>query len=317
MSEEAAPKGKQGFASVEEAQRKLTEVGYVCSPDIATSVYLASALGKPILCEGPPGVGKTELAKASAEALGAPLLRLQCYEGLDESKTLYEWMYSKQLLYTQMLSSQIGELLQGTSTLTEASERIAEQDDAFFSQRFLQPRPLLAAMQSETPVVLLIDEVDRAEEELEAFFLEVLAENQVTVPELGTIKAKHQPLVFLTSNNSRELSDALRRRCLHLSIDYPSMELEAQIISTQLPGIDEALREAIVQLLAKLRALPLKKAPSISETLDWARALVLLCADRLSEELVLDTMNLLLKYSGDQELAKGEIAALLSKDSAQ
>lgn len=308
MSEEVAARA---FASVEDTQTRLTEVGYVCSQDIATSVYLASALGKPVLCEGPPGVGKTELAKASASALSAPLLRLQCYEGLDESKTLYEWMYSKQLLYTQMLGSKIGELLQGASTLSEASERIAEQDDAFFSQRFLQARPLLAAMQSDEPVVLLIDEVDRAEEELEAFFLEVLAENQVTVPELGTIRAKHQPLVFLTSNNSRELSDALRRRCLHLSIDYPSMELESRIIQTQLPGIDEALRGAIVQLLARLRAMPLKKAPSISETLDWARALVLLCADRLSEDTVRDTMNLLLKYSGDQELAKQQIATLL------
>ena len=299
------------FGSVEETRAGLQAAGYVCSGNIATSVFLAGQLGKPILCEGPPGVGKTELAKASAEALGAPLLRLQCYEGLDESKTLYEWMYSKQLLYTQMLSSHIGELLAGASSLSEAAERIAKQDDAFFSQRFLQARPILAAIQSETPVVLLIDEVDRAEEELEAFFLEVLAENQVTVPELGTIVARHKPLVFLTSNSTRELSDALRRRCLHLSIDYPSMELEEEIIAARLPGIDAALRKSLVELVAKLREMPLKKAPSISETIDWARALVLLCEDRLDKEVVRDTLNLLLKYSGDQELAMQSMDALL------
>jgi MoxR-like ATPase len=308
-----------GFASVEQTLEELQKVGYVCSQQIATSVYLAGKLGKPILCEGPPGVGKTELAKASAAALGIPLLRLQCYEGLDESKTLYEWMYSKQLLYTQMLSSHIGELLEGANTLSEAAERIAGQDDAFFSQRFLQARPILAAIQSDSPVVLLIDEVDRAEEELEAFFLEVLAENQVTVPELGTIVARHKPLVFLTSNNTRELSDALRRRCLHLAIDYPSIELEEEIIAARLPDMDKSLRQAVVQLVAKLRDMPLKKAPSISETIDWARALVLLCEDRLSEKVVADTLNLLLKYSGDQEVALNAMEALLApaKASAQ
>lgn len=306
------------FASVSETQAGLQAAGYVCSDSIATAVFLAGQLGKPILCEGPPGVGKTELAKACAIALGAPLLRLQCYEGLDESKTLYEWMYAKQLLYTQMLSSHIGELLEGATSLAEAAERIAEQDDAFFSQRFLQARPILAAIQSDTPVVLLIDEVDRAEEELEAFFLEVLAENQVTVPELGTIVARHKPLVFLTSNSTRELSDALRRRCLHLSIDYPSMELEAEIISAKLPEIDEALRKSLVALVAKLREMPLKKAPSISETIDWARALVLLCEDRLDKQVIKDTLNLLLKYSGDQELAMQSMDALLdaTKESA-
>jgi MoxR-like ATPase len=314
MSAKAAEGSEQppSFASVEETRAGLQSAGYVCSGNIATSVFLASKLGKPILCEGPPGVGKTELAKASAAALGVPLLRLQCYEGLDESKTLYEWMYSKQLLYTQMLSTHIGELLQGAASLQEAAERIADQDDAFFSQRFLQARPILAAIQSESPVVLLIDEVDRAEEELEAFFLEVLAENQVTIPELGTIVARHKPLVFLTSNNTRELSDALRRRCLHLAIDYPSIELEERIIAAQLPGIDESLRRALVTLVARLRAMPLKKPPSISETIDWARALVLLCEERLDKKLVGDTLNLLLKYSGDQDLAMASMAALLA-----
>ncbi len=304
------------FATVQATQEGLRCAGYVCSKSIATSVFLACKLGKPILCEGPPGVGKTELAKACASALGVPLLRLQCYEGLDESKTLYEWMYSKQLLYTQMLSTHIGELLEGAKSLGEAAERIAEQDDAFFSQRFLQARPILAAIQSESPVVLLIDEVDRAEEELEAFFLEVLAENQVTVPELGTIVARHRPLVFLTSNNSRELSDALRRRCLHLAIDYPSIELEEEIIATRLPNMEASLRHSVVALVAKLREMPLKKAPSISETIDWARALVLLCEDRLSKEVVADTINLLLKYSGDQEVAMGAMEGLLAPASA-
>lgn len=312
MSQRPMSSSPSSFASVDQVRSRLGEVGYICDRNIATSVYLAAALDKPILCEGPPGVGKTELAKATAQALGTELVRLQCYEGLDESKTLYEWKYSKQLLYTQMLSGQIGDLLAGASSLREASDRIAAQDDAFFSETFLQPRALLTAMQSPHRVVLLIDEVDRAEEELEAFFLEVLAEYQVTVPELGTIVARHKPIVFLTSNGSRELSDALRRRCLHLAIDYPSQEGEARILSSRLPELDAALRNSIVSFVSRLRALQLKKAPSISESIDWARALVLLCADRLSEELVRDTMSLLLKYSGDHQLALQKLETLLS-----
>jgi MoxR-like ATPase len=302
----------QSFDSIDDVVARLGQVGYIADRSLATTIFLADRLEKPILAEGPAGVGKTELAKAVAQVLGAELHRLQCYEGLDEAKTLYEWEYAKQLLYTQMLRDKIGEVVAGAATLPEAVDRIAAQEDAFFSERFLLQRPLLRAITSERRSVLLIDEVDRAEAELEAFFLEVLAEFQVTVPELGTLSARQRPLVILTSNNTRELSDALRRRCLHLWLDFPSAERELAIVRSRIPGIDAALSAEVVRVVQAVRGLDLKKKPSVAETIDWARALVVLNAERLDAELVRDTLNVLLKYEGDLATAAPKLPALLA-----
>ncbi len=236
------------------------------------------------------------------------LFRLQCYEGLDEAKALYEWEYAKQLLYTQLLKDKIGELLVGAKTLSEAADRVASSDAIFFSQRFLLPRPVLQALLSDKPALLLIDEIDKADPEFEAFLLEVLADFAVTVPELGTLKAVHTPRVVLTSNNARELSDALKRRCLHLYIDFPTRERELKIVRSRLPQVAEKLASQVVDAIGKLRKLELKKAPSIAETLDWAQALALLNADTLSPELVASTLNLVLKHESDVEKAKGQLA---------
>ena len=299
------------LSSIDDVMTRLRGAGYIADRALATTVFLADRLKKPILVEGPAGVGKTELAKAISRVLGSGLERLQCYEGLDEAKTLYEWEYPKQLLYTQILAGKIGEVLAGAATLREAVDRLASQEDAFFSERFLLPRPLLRAIRAERRVVLLIDEVDRAEPELEAFFLEVLAEFQVTVPELGTLRAREAPLVILTSNNTRELSDALRRRCLHLWLDFPSAEREAEIVSAHLPAASGVFIAELVGVVQALRALDLKKKPSVSETLDWARALVVLGADHLDATLVRDTLNLLLKYEGDVETARPALDKLV------
>ena len=258
-------------------------------------------------------MGKTELAKTVAAATGRNLIRLQCYEGLDEAKALYEWEYSKQLLYTQILKEKFTGLMDGASTIREAAQRIGEEDSVFFSDNFIVARPLLQAITADEPTLLLVDEVDKSDPEFEAFLLEVLSDFQVTVPEIGTIVAKSRPLVFLTSNNAREMSDALKRRCLHLYIDYPTEELEIRILETKVPEAAKQLIEDLVGMMHRLRQLDLKKAPSISETLDWARALLALNASELNEDVVNQTFNVILKYEGDVRKAESELSKLLQK----
>ncbi|HEY7955999.1 MAG: AAA family ATPase [Polyangia bacterium] len=299
------------FRAVDEVMSRLRAEGYICDRRIATALYLADQMEKPVLVEGPAGVGKTELAKVLASALDCELIRLQCYEGLDEAKALYEWEYPKQLLYTQILRDKLGEVMQGAATLTEAVDRLAAQEDAFFSERFLLQRPLLRAIRSPKRVVLLIDEVDRADPEFEAFLLEVLSDFQVSVPELGTLKASKVPLVLLTSNNAREMTDALKRRCLHLYIGYPDQARELEIVRAKVPGAGAALAAEVVRVVQAVRELDLKKRPSVSETLDWARALTLLNAASLDEELVKDTLSLLLKYEGDLDRTREKLPELL------
>ncbi|MCB0015482.1 MAG: MoxR family ATPase [Anaerolineales bacterium] len=289
---------------MDDVKQRLGAQQYIASQEIATVVFLAQSLGKPILAEGPAGVGKTELAKVWASALGRPLIRLQCYEGLDESKALYEWEYAKQMLYTQMLRGTLESILQGTSSLAEAAKRLAAEDDVFFSEEFLLPRPLLTALTSDEPVVLLIDEIDRADVEFEAFLLEVLSDFQVSIPELGTIKAKHDPLVLLTSNNTRELSEALKRRCLFLYVDYPAHDIEMNIVQLKVPSMAPELAQQAVATVQQLRNMDLRKLPSISETIDWARALVTLNAKEIDEATLRNTLNVLLKYESDVAKAR-------------
>jgi len=250
-------------------------------------------------------------------ATGRPLIRLQCYEGLDEAKALYEWEYSKQLLYTQILKEKFAEAMAGATSLRDAAERVGREDSVFFSDRFIVPRPLMRAIQAEQPSLLLIDEVDKSDPEFEAFLLEVLSDFQVTVPEVGTIHARHRPFVFLTSNDAREMSDALKRRCLHLYIDFPEEALETRILEAKVPGIEQRLAEDLVGMMHRLRKLDLKKTPSIAETLDWARALLALNASELNEDLVNQTLNVILKYEGDVKKAGSELGALLARKSEE
>jgi MoxR-like ATPase len=295
------------FASVDDVILRFEALKYITNRTIGTVVYLATSLQKPILIEGPAGVGKTELAKVLSAALGHDLIRLQCYEGLDEPKALYEWEYAKQLLYTQILKDKISEVIGGARSLTEAVDRIGNEDDVFFSDRFLLPRPLLKAITSPQPSVLLIDEVDKSDAEFEAFLLEILSDFQVSVPELGTLKARHVPVVVLTSNNAREMSDALKRRCLHLYIDFPDRTHELAIVRLKVPGASEELANDVVTMIQRIRKLDLKKHPSISETLDWARALLLLNVDSLDQELVNDTLSVILKYEADIRKAQQDL----------
>ena len=308
------PDIEQTTESVATIRDNLEAHRYICSDQIATAVYLAHHLRKPILIEGPPGVGKTELAKTTAEMFELPLIRLQCYEGLDEAKAIYEWKYGKQLLYTQVLKETLEEVLQGAQGFAQSVNRLHEFGDIFFSEEFMEPRPLLKALREEGGCVLLIDEVDKSDHEFESLLLEILSDFQVSIPEIGTVKATREPpMVFLTSNNTREISDALKRRCLHLYIPFPDIDLEQRIINARVPEIPPELRRQLVTFIHELRDLDLKKSPAISETIDWARTLLLLHAESLDPQLVRDTLNVILKFQEDIENVNGEVMAITSK----
>jgi MoxR-like ATPase len=300
------------FKDVDHVAASLEKADYICSKTIATVVFLAQATQKPVLVEGPAGVGKTELSKSVARSLERKLIRLQCYEGLDETKALYEWEYAKQLLYTQMVKEKIDDVVSGAQNLPEAVDRIAAQEDAFFSERFIQPRPLLQAISSAKPVVLLVDEVDKSDPEFEAFLLEVLSDFQVSIPELGTLTALNIPFVFLTSNDSRDMSDALKRRCIHLYIDYPDRALETRIVKLKIPQIKDRLTGQLIDAIHKIRGLDLKKKPCVSETLDWAQSLIALQIEDLSPEVVRDTLNVILKYQADVDQVRDKLNQIMA-----
>lgn len=299
--------------SIDEIDAGLGAAGYIASRQISTAIYIAHHLRKPILVEGPAGVGKTELAKSVASWLELPLIRLQCYEGLDESKALYEWKYGKQLLYTQILRDKIGSLIGDADDLATALEKLHAFGDVFFSKDFLDPRPLLRALEQPRGAVLLIDEIDKSDQEFEAFLLEILSDYQVTIPEIGSVTAVVPPIAVLTSNSTRDLGDALKRRCLHLHIGFPDEKLEARIIASRVPGIDARLLAQLVAFVQQLRGLDLKKLPSVSESIDWARVMVLMHTSVLAEDTVRDTLNVLLKFESDIEAAAKRVADFTQK----
>lgn len=299
-----------GLSSIEAVTAALLSVGYISTRQISTAVYLAHHLRKPVLIEGPAGVGKTDLAVSLSRSLQFALLRMQCYEGLDESKALYEWKYGKQLLYTQILKEKINHLIEDADTLQSSFAKLAGFQDLFFSREFLEPRPVLKAMEQSGGSVLLIDEIDKSDEEFEALLLEILSDYQVTVPEIGTISAQVPPLVILTSNNTRELGDALKRRCLHLHIGFPEANREREIVRSRVPEISDSLLRQLVAFVQSVRDENIRKLPSISETVDWARTLMLLHADLLDPALVRDTLNVILKRQGDITEVQGKVEQL-------
>lgn len=288
------------FASPAEARDALARTGYLVDNDLATVVFLGGALGKPVLLEGPAGTGKTELAKAVAAATGSQLVRLQCYEGLDEARALYEWNYRKQLLRIQAAQAV-------SSTESDSTESWDSLHDDIFSEEFLLPRPLLTAIRQDVPTVLLVDETDKADVEVEGLLLEVLSDFQVTIPELGTIHASHRPFVVLTSNATRELSEALKRRCLYAHVDYPDAERELAIVMSRVPDIATDLAIEVVRVVRALRSLDLRKAPSVAETIDWAQALMALNVDVIDDEVVDQTLGVLLKHQSDRVRAKEQL----------
>ena len=310
-----AIKNEQKLKDVDVIRENFEAMNYICSLEIATAVFLAYHLEKPVLIEGPPGVGKTELAKTTAALLDLPCIRLQCYEGLDESKAIYEWKYGKQLLYTQVLKETLGEIMDGARGLTESIEKLHEFGDIFFSEEFLEPRPLLKALREDESCVLLIDEVDKSDHEFESLLLEMLSDYQLSIPEIGTVEARpdKKPIVFLTSNNTREISDALKRRCLHLYIPFPDADLECRIVEARVPEISERLNQELVNFIQELREMDLKKVPAISETIDWARTLILLHSESLDPDLVRQTLNVILKFQEDVETVQAELQGLTNR----
>ncbi len=304
---------KPTMKSVDDVSNHLKKQNYIASKEIATIVYLGIKMKRPVLVEGPAGVGKTELARALANALGMELIHLQCYEGIDETKAIYEWEYAKQLLYTQLLKEKIDELIGSSKDLSQSIKRLDELEDAFFSKHFLLERPLLKAISSENQAVLLIDEVDKPDPEFEAYLLEVLGNYEITIPEIGTQKPREIPIVFLTSNANRDLSDALKRRCLHLFIDYPSQDAECEIVESRFPEMNKNLIAELVRAIHQIRELDIKKKPAISETIDWAESLLVLNIQRLGPEDLQRTLGIISKYKTDMDTIMGNASRVLGE----